>query len=234
MEDVARAVPVGQRDLDDLAPVRRDDLAELADALGVGPVAVTDAAVCASSQTTSPPSRVPGSRISPRTGQPALAQSSPTARGSPRRSAFPIRPRTTPAARRGGVADVDGIEPVPVIGREEVDLGNEPAQKLDEPVVLVAGPAEIRLGRVAQRPPLAPDGFPIARGLSDVLEKEASRGFGQTAGHAGILAFPEKHAGKCGDIPPADKQQKKCACGEFELFLWIFRSKYCKILRNTD
>jgi hypothetical protein len=93
----------------------------------------------------------------------------------------------------GRVADVDRVEARRGVGRQESDIGNGSPEDLHEPVVLVAGPDEIRLGRIAQGPPLPPHVLPAAPGLAGMLEEEApDRGdFGRADEfHERILAAP--------------------------------------------
>ena len=194
MEDVVRPFPVRKGDLDDLASVPGDELAELADALRVGPVAVAD-----------------GDGLFVEPGDVAAFESARVADLSEDRPAGlgaepPGRPRLAPpellahpgkddAARRdaGRVADVDRVEARRRVGRQEMDLGHGSPEDLHEPVVLVAGPAEIGLGRIAQGPPLLPHVLPAAPSLAGMLEKEApDRGDFGGAGefHKRILAAP--------------------------------------------
>jgi hypothetical protein len=182
-----------QGHLDDFASVSADDLPELPDALGVGPVAVADgrgpfvepgdiASFESARLTDGPDDRPVGLRRE-------VAD-----RGGLSRAGRLSHPAEDDAASgdTSGIPDVDRIDAGPgVHGKKmDMDIGYEAAQDIDEAVVFRRGSPEIRLLRVAQGFPLIPDIFLAEPGLAGVLEeKTLDRGdFGQGAkGHVRSL-----------------------------------------------
>ncbi len=97
------------------------------------------------SQNVSPPSIVPGASIRPAVGIPAAVAHASRTAGSPARLALPGRSGIAPRSEiEQRVEDVGEVRVVVAAGLvEDVDGDAQPGQRVDERVVLPAGPIEV-------------------------------------------------------------------------------------------
>jgi hypothetical protein len=176
-----------QGHLDDLAALSGDDLPELADALGVSPVAVADGRSSFVEPDDVAAFECPRLANGPENG-PAL----PGTEVADHAGLFSAQELSHPAendalsGHTGGVADVDRIEPGPGFRGKKMDIGYEAAQDVGEAVVFGGGSPEVRLLHVAQGFPLSSDVVLVVPGLPRMFEEKAldRSDFGQGAkGH---------------------------------------------------